>query len=82
MEVKLKERLLGNGLYRMIRRILYKPVIIESPVIAPKRTITDLAFHELPKPYRYEICRRSTLETERKVAQALAMARWRAHRYL
>ena len=80
MEVKLKERFLGNGLYKIFRRAVYKVVAIDFSVIASRRRAPDLSFYEMSR-YRYEVCRKNKLEAERKIAQASAEAHRQALRY-
>jgi hypothetical protein len=81
MEVRLKERLFGNGLYNMIKRALLKPVIIESPVIASDRAVDYMAFPEPLELHRHEAYRKSMLEVELIQAQAIAEASREAFLY-
>jgi hypothetical protein len=82
MEVRLKKRLFGNGLYNMIKRALCKPVIIESPVMTSERTIADMAFYEPLELHRYEAYRKNMLEVDLIQAQAIAEASRQALLYL
>ena len=75
MGVKLKKRLMGNSLYKMLKKAFHKPVVVETPVTASDNPAVDIAPNKPLGPYEYkasEAYRRNMLEAERKKAQALA----------
>ena len=76
MKIILRERILENGIYKIISA-LYKQVTIESSALALERASIDTTFYTPLEQYVYEAseaCRKNMLEVERKRAQGLAAA--------
>ena len=75
MENKLRERLLGNGLFTLIKRAFSRIVTTESSITFVEEAAADASLNNDPSgPFMYEEYKRNRLEAERQIAQAYAEA--------